>query len=113
MMAATPAPPSQSDLRTKPTQAIASTANTLADMFGGQLDAAMGAVRATIALAAKPELQTAAAKDPLLAQRLTAVRQQADAKLADLDKTKAQLQQVFEQLNKDLARFRQPKANVA
>jgi hypothetical protein len=77
-------------------------------MFGGQLDAAVGAARATIALVAKPELQTAAAKDPLLARRLSAVKQQADAKLADLDKAKAQLQQAFEQLNKGIAQFRHP-----
>jgi len=107
-MAARSVPPSQSDLRAKPAQAIASTANSLSDMLGAQLEAAVGAARATIALVAKPELQTAAAKDPLLARRLTAVRQQSDARLADLDKTKAQLQQVFEQLNKGLARFRHP-----
>ena len=108
MMAATSAPRSQSDLRAKPAQAIASTANSLANMFGAQIEAAVASARATLALVAKPELQTAAAKDQLLAQRLIAVRQQADAKLADLDRTKAQLQQAFEQLNKGLARFRHP-----
>ena len=106
-MAATSAPPSQEDLRAKPAQAIASTANSLTDMFGAQLEAAVAAARATLALVAKPELQTAAAKDPLLAQRLTAVKAQADARLADLDKKKAQLQQAFAQLNKGVARFRQ------
>ena len=107
-MAVTSAPPQQQDLRAKPAQAIASTANSLANMFGAQIEAAVASARATLALVAKPELQTAAAKDQLLAQRLTAVKQQADAKLADLDKNKAQLQQAFEQLNKGLARFRQP-----
>ena len=106
-MAATSAPPSQEDLRAKPAQAIASTANSLANMFGAQLEAAVTAAQATLALVAKPELQTAAAKDPLLAQRLTAVKEQADARLADLDKKKAQLQQAFAQLNKGVVRFRQ------
>ena len=106
-MAATSAPPSQEDLRAKPAQAIASTASSLANMFGAQLEAAVTAAQATLALVAKPELQTAAAKDPLLAQRLTAVKEQADARLADLDKKKAQLQQAFAQLNKGVVRFRQ------
>jgi hypothetical protein len=96
------------DLRAKPAQAIAGTANSLAKIFGTQLEAAVEAARATLALVAKPELQTAAAKDPLLAQRLTAVKQQADARLTDLDKKKVQLQQAFAQLGKGLARFRQP-----
>jgi hypothetical protein len=106
-MAATSVPPSQPDLRAKPTQAIANTANALANALGGQLEAAAAAVRATLALVAKPELQTAAAKDPLLAQRLTAVTQQANANLASLDTKKTQLQQAVVELNKGLARFRQ------
>jgi hypothetical protein len=105
-MAATSAPPSQTDLRAQPAQAIATMANTLANALGGQLAAAATAARATLALAAKPELATAAAKDPVLAQRLTAVTQQANAKLADLDKQKAQMEQAAVQLNKGLAQFR-------
>jgi hypothetical protein len=106
-MATSSAPHSQPDLRAKPAQAIANTANTLANALGGQLEAAEAAVRATLALLAKPELQTAAAKDPLLAQRLTAVTQQANANLASLDTKKTQLQQAVVELNKGLARFRQ------
>ncbi len=104
-MAASSAPPSQPDLRAKPAQAIAAAVDTLANGLSGQLEAAAGAARATLALVAKPELQTAAAKDPLLAQRLTAVTQQANADLASLDTKKAQLQQAVVQLNKGLAPF--------
>jgi hypothetical protein len=104
-MAATSAPPSQPDLRAKPAQAIAAMVDTLANGLSGQLEAAAAAARATLALVAKPELQTAAAKDPLLAQRLTAVTQQANANLASLDTKKAQLQQAVLQLNKGLVPF--------
>ncbi len=105
-MVATSAPPPQPDLRAKPAQAIASTANSLAEMFGAQLEAAASAARATLALVAKPELETAAAKDQLLAQRLIAVKQQANANLAHLEATKTQLQDAFVRLNKQLAQFR-------
>jgi lysyl-tRNA synthetase class II len=105
-MATSSAPHSQPDLRAKPAQAIASTANTGATGFGAQIEAAAAAAQATLALAAKPELETAAAKDQLLAQRLIAVKQLTNANLAHLEATKTQLQDALAQLNEQLTRFR-------
>jgi hypothetical protein len=105
-MASNPIQPSPAELRAHPVQAIANQATALGGSFAGAADNASAAARATLALVERPELRDAASRDPSLSQRLAALAQQANTRLADIEARKKQLQQAFTQLNTDLERFR-------